>query len=143
MVQGGDPTNTQKGGESIWGIPFEDEFSDQLSFNRRGILGSANNGRNSNMSQFFLTFGPAEHLNRKHTVFGTLIFGYNALDELEKVPNKEGTEAPLEEIVVLDSYALYDPFEDEESNLYKINDRSRSRQGEMPEGKRLSRKFEH
>ena len=53
MIQGGDPTGTGKGGESIYGKPFEDEFSDKLH-NFRGALSMANSGANTNQSQFFI-----------------------------------------------------------------------------------------
>ena len=53
MIQGGDPTGTGTGGESIWGKPFEDEFSDKLR-HYRGALSMANAGPDSNGSQFFL-----------------------------------------------------------------------------------------
>ncbi len=48
MIQGGDPTGTGKGGESIWGGMFEDEFHPNNVFNQRGILGMANKGPNTN-----------------------------------------------------------------------------------------------
>ena len=53
MIQGGDPTGTGMGGESIWGVPFEDEFSNEL-FNIRGALSMANAGPATNGSQFFI-----------------------------------------------------------------------------------------
>ena len=56
MIQGGDPTGTGTGGESIWGKAFEDEFSDKL-FNIRGSLAMANAGKNTNGSQFFINQG--------------------------------------------------------------------------------------
>ena len=53
MIQGGDPTATGSGGESIWGGAFEDEFSDHL-FNLRGSVAMANSGKDTNGSQFFI-----------------------------------------------------------------------------------------
>ena len=53
MIQGGDPDGTGMGGESIYGGPFEDEFSKEL-FNIRGALSMANSGPNTNGSQFFI-----------------------------------------------------------------------------------------
>ena len=50
MIQGGDPKGDGTGGESIWGHPFEDEFSNKL-FNVRGALSMANSGPNTNGSQ--------------------------------------------------------------------------------------------
>jgi len=57
MIQGGDPTGTGMGGESIWGAPFEDEFSNEL-FNIRGALSMANAGPATNGSQFFIVQKP-------------------------------------------------------------------------------------
>jgi peptidylprolyl isomerase len=66
MIQGGDPTGTGRGGQSIWNKSFKDEFSPKALFNKSGILAMANAGPNTNGSQFFITtkptplvFGPA------------------------------------------------------------------------------------
>ncbi len=50
-IQGGDPTATGKGGSSIFGNKFQDEFTNRLQFHGRGILAMANSGPNSNGSQ--------------------------------------------------------------------------------------------
>ena len=92
IVQGGDPTGTGMGGESIYGKPFKDEFHSrvcwvhnldhlqaflknalfyfQLRFTHRGLVAMANAGKDDNGSQFFITLGPTNDLNKKHTIFG-------------------------------------------------------------------------
>ncbi|CAH8666980.1 unnamed protein product [Schistosoma margrebowiei] len=70
IVQGGDPTGTGEGGESIYGQPFKTEIHSRLSFNRRGLVGMACLEENMNGSQFFFTLGSATELTGKHTLFG-------------------------------------------------------------------------
>jgi peptidylprolyl isomerase len=72
MIQGGDPTGTGRGGKSIWGGKFDDEFSSKVSFNRSGILAMANAGPNTNGSQFFITTTKTPWLNGHHTIFGAI-----------------------------------------------------------------------
>ena len=73
IAQSGDPTGTGEGGESIWDEPFEDEISQRLKFNRRGLLAMANTGRkHTNGSQWFLTLDRADGLAGKSTLFGTV-----------------------------------------------------------------------
>merc|ERR1719412_3580725 len=86
MVQTGDPTNTGKGGKSIWGGKFNDEITDSLKHNAKGIVSMANSGPNSNQSQFFITYAPQPTLDLKYTVFGRVIDGFDALDAIEKLP---------------------------------------------------------
>ena len=69
MIQGGDPTGTGRGGESIWGGKFKDEFKNK-TFDRLGVLAMANRGPNTNGSQFFITTAPTPWLNGHHTIFG-------------------------------------------------------------------------
>ena len=73
MIQTGDPTNTGNGGESIYGDNFKDEFHQKLKFNYRGLLGMANSGKDSNNSQFFITFDACNYLDYKHTIFGKVV----------------------------------------------------------------------
>ncbi|CAB3411332.1 unnamed protein product [Caenorhabditis bovis] len=93
ILQGGDPTGTGKGGESIYGKPFKDEFHQRLRFNRRGIVGMANAGRDDNGSQFFFTIGDrgAPELDKKHTVFGKVtgptLFNMLKMTEVEVGPD--------------------------------------------------------
>lgn len=72
MIQGGDPSGTGSGGESIWGEDFEDEIVKGYAFDRAGILAMANAGENTNGSQFFITTTRTPHLNGKHTIFGEI-----------------------------------------------------------------------
>ncbi|KAI6234828.1 Peptidyl-prolyl cis-trans isomerase [Aphelenchoides fujianensis] len=85
IVQTGDPTNTGKGGTSIWGEPFPDELHEDLTHDARGVLSMASNGPNSNRAQFFVTCAKHQSLDGKHTIFGKLIDGFEALEELENV----------------------------------------------------------
>lgn len=85
MIQTGDPTNTGKGGKSIWGGKFDDEIREELKHSARGIVSMANNGPNTNGSQFFITYAPQAHLDLKYTVFGKVIDGMDTLDVLEKM----------------------------------------------------------
>ena len=79
MIQGGDPTGTGSGGP---GYTFEDEFNDRKVV--RGALAMANAGPNTNGSQFFIvTTDAAPWLDGKHTVFGRVTAGMDAVDSIE------------------------------------------------------------
>jgi len=71
MIQGGDPTESGAGGESIWHKDFKDEFKN-LTFDKPGILAMANRGPSTNGSQFFITTAPTPWLNGHHTIFGAI-----------------------------------------------------------------------
>ena len=86
MIQGGDPTGTGAGGESIWGREFEDEIDIDVKFNKPGILAMANAGRNTNGSQFFITVAPTPHLDSRHTVFGKVTQG---MDVVQAIPERD------------------------------------------------------
>lgn len=86
MIQGGDPTGTGRGGESIWGKPFKDELNSKLLHSGRGVVSMANSGPHTNGSQFFILYKSANHLNFKHTVFGGVVGGLMTLSAMEKVP---------------------------------------------------------
>ena len=83
MIQGGDPTGTGRGGESLWGEKFEDELTIDAKFDRKGLLAMANSGPNTNGSQFFITTIPTPWLNMRHTIFGEVIGGYEVVNMIE------------------------------------------------------------
>jgi peptidyl-prolyl cis-trans isomerase B (cyclophilin B) len=92
MIQGGDPTGTGTGGP---GYTFEDEFNDHKIV--RGALAMANAGPNTNGSQFFIVTTPeAPWLDGKHTVFGQVTSGMEAVDAIERQPT-DGRDKPLED----------------------------------------------
>jgi len=82
MIQGGDPTYSGKGGNSIFFEKFDDEFHVKLEHNKRGILSMANSGKNTNGSQFFITLRACSHLDDKHSVFGEVVGGVSILENI-------------------------------------------------------------
>lgn len=112
IVQGGDPTGTGTGGESVYGRPFKDEFHSRLRFNRRGLVAMANAGPHDNGSQFFFTLGRADELNNKHTIFGKVTGDtiYNMLRLAEVECDDE--ERPLNPHKIKIAEVLHSPFDD-------------------------------
>ena len=129
MIQGGDPTGTGTGGESIWGSPFEDEFNSNLR-NFRGALSMANSGSNTNGSQFFIVQaktvaadllaqmeqitdgrfdekinnlykqnGGTPWLDFKHTVFGQVFEGMDIVDKIAAT-DVDGNDKPTANVVI-------------------------------------------
>lgn len=96
MIQGGDPTGTGRGGESIWGRPFEDEFHEDFVFDVPGLLAMANAGPSTNGSQFFITAAPTEWLNERHTIFGKVVDGMDVVKKLEQV-DTDRMDRPVQE----------------------------------------------
>eukprot|EP00978_Attheya_sp_CCMP212_P030848 scaffold114797_cov51-Attheya_sp.AAC.5 len=110
IVQGGDFVfGNGSGGESIFGKKFKDEKGGlDMKHDRRGLLSMGNSGKNSNSSQFFITFAPAPQCNAKHVVFGEVISGFRILDEIEKVGSDSGE--PLVPVNITEC-GLYSPLE--------------------------------
>jgi cyclophilin family peptidyl-prolyl cis-trans isomerase len=95
MIQGGDPTGTGMGGP---GYTFEDEFNNHKV--ERGALAMANAGPNTNGSQFFIvTTAAAPWLDGKHTVFGRVTDGMDAVDTIEQV-DTDAQDKPREPVVI-------------------------------------------
>ncbi|XP_018059569.1 PREDICTED: uncharacterized protein LOC108694515 [Atta colombica] len=112
IAQGGDPTGTGEGGESIYGHPFKDEFHTRLRFCRRGLLAMANAGKDDNGSQFFFTLGATPELQNKHTIFGKVTGEtiYNML-KLEDALVDEN-DRPQYPQKILKTEVLNNPFQD-------------------------------
>jgi peptidyl-prolyl cis-trans isomerase-like 1 len=105
MLQGGDPTGTGTGGESIWGGKFEDEFDNSLLHIGPGVMSMANSGPGTNGSQFFITLAATPHLNGKHTVFGQVVDGLDVVEKIGNVRTDSG-DRPLEEVVILNARSV-------------------------------------
>lgn len=112
MLQTGDPTGTGRGGTSVWGKNFEDEIDGPLKHDGRGVVSMANKGKNTNSSQFFITYRAASHLDRKHTIFGRVSDGMDVLKRLEDVPVDDSTKRPKEEVKIIEAVVYVDPFEE-------------------------------
>ena len=95
MIQGGDPTGTGRGGESIWKKDFKDEFGQNIVFDKPFLLAMANRGPTTNGSQFFITLAPTAWLNGKHTIFGEVIKGEDVVQKIENVSVSMGSNKPL------------------------------------------------
>lgn len=103
MIQGGDPTGTGTGGSSIWGQPFEDEVSSDVTFDKAGLLAMANSGPSTNGSQFFITTAKTPWLNMRHTIFGEVISGYDVVKKIEGAP-KDSRDKPVAEQKIIKAY---------------------------------------
>ncbi len=91
MAQGGDPTGTGLGGP---GYAFKNETSEDLSFDREGLVAMANSGLDTNGSQFFITYGPATHLDGGYTIFGEVISGMEVVQDFTPRDPSQGGELP-------------------------------------------------
>ncbi|KFN38844.1 MAG: peptidylprolyl isomerase [Sulfuricurvum sp. MLSB] len=108
MIQGGDPTGTGAGGESIWKKPFKDEFKSGVVFDKAGILAMANAGPRTNGSQFFITTAPTPWLNGYHTIFGRVVQGMDTIAKLNNIATngQRGGDRPLQSQKILKATLL-------------------------------------
>ena len=103
MIQGGDPTGTGRGGESIWGKVFKNENSPNLVFDKPFVLAMANAGPNTNGSQFFITTAKTPWLNSGYTSFGEVTKGKDAVRKIEGTKTARG-DRPVVEQKILKAY---------------------------------------
>ena len=87
MAQGGDPLGTGSGGP---GYKYGGEFQGARKHDRPGMLSMAHAGAGTDGSQFFLTFAPTPHLDGKHTIWGEVVEGMEAVKALEKLGSQQG-----------------------------------------------------
>jgi len=104
VIQGGDPTGTGRGGQSIYGKTFDDEIHPKLKHNGAGILSMANAGKNTNGSQFFITLAPTHHLDTKHTIFGRVKSGMGVVQRMSMVETT-GSDRPVEDVTIFSASA--------------------------------------
>jgi cyclophilin family peptidyl-prolyl cis-trans isomerase len=100
MIQGGDPTGTGRGGESLWGGKFNDEIDSTLTFDKPGYLAMANAGPNTNGSQFFITTVPTPWLNGHYTIFGKVVDGMDVVNRISKVETTKPYDRPVKDVVM-------------------------------------------
>jgi peptidyl-prolyl cis-trans isomerase-like protein 2 len=130
MLQGGDPTGTGRGGECAWGGKFKDEFHPKLGHSERGVLSMANAGPDTNGSQFFVCFKSCPHLDRKHSVFGKLVGGFDVLTAIENIPCDPKTDAPKDRIAIEGIDVFQDPFPEVEAQEQARDAKDREQQAE-------------
>lgn len=119
IVQGGDPNGDGTGGESIYGLPFKDEFHQRLKFSHRGILAMANAGKDDNGSQFFFTMAATPELQDVHTIFGK-VTGNTIYNMLKLEEGLIEDERPVYPHKIIKAEVLNNPFPDIEPRLREI-----------------------
>lgn len=121
MIQGGDiSAGNGTGGESIYGLKFEDENFD-LKHERKGMLSMANSGANTNGSQFFITTTRTSHLDGKHVVFGKVVKGMGVVRSIEHVTTGDN-DCPTANVLIADCGEIPEGVDNGVSNFFKDGD---------------------
>lgn len=121
MVQGGDfSAHNGTGGESIYGLKFDDE-NFELKHERKGMLSMANSGPNTNGSQFFITTTRTSHLDGKHVVFGRVVKGMGVVRSVEHVSTDE-SDHPTADVMIADCGEILEGADDGISDFFKDGD---------------------
>lgn len=122
MIQGGDiSAHNGKGGESIYGLNFEDE-NFILKHERKGTLSMANSGPNTNGSQFFITMARTSHLDGKHVVFGKVTKGRGVIRVIEQSP-VGNNDCPFNDVIIADCGEIPEGADDGVHNFFKDGDK--------------------
>ncbi|PKA55478.1 Peptidyl-prolyl cis-trans isomerase CYP40 [Apostasia shenzhenica] len=121
MVQGGDISNGDgTGGESIYGLKFEDE-NFEVKHHKKGMLSMANSGPNTNGSQFFITTTRTPHLDGKHVVFGKVLKGMGVVRSVEHTPVGDN-DCPSVDAIIAECGELLEGVDDGVTNFFKDGD---------------------
>ncbi|KAI3895902.1 hypothetical protein MKW98_025693 [Papaver atlanticum] len=121
MVQGGDiSARNGTGGESIYGLKFDDE-NFEMKHERKGILSMANSGPNTNGSQFFITTTRAPHLDDKHVVFGKVVKGMGVVRSIEHVYTAD-SDSPTLDCIIEDCGEIPEGADDGSLNFFNDGD---------------------
>ncbi|KMZ59262.1 Peptidyl-prolyl cis-trans isomerase B [Zostera marina] len=121
MIQSGDiSAGDGTGGESIYGLKFDDENFD-IKHERKGMLSMANTAPNTNGSQFFITTARVPHLDGKHVVFGKVVKGMGVVRSIEHTPVDEA-ECPTVDVIIANSGEILDGDDDKVNNFFKDGD---------------------
>mmetsp|Transcript_86292 Transcript_86292/g.140082 ORF Transcript_86292/g.140082 Transcript_86292/m.140082 type:complete len:207 (+) Transcript_86292:67-687(+) len=105
MIQGGDPTGTGKGGQSIYGKHFKDEFHPALGHRGAGVVSMANTGVDANSSQFFISLAPLPWVDGGHTIFARIARGIMVVKKMGQVVTDDD-DNPKCDLLILNAVPL-------------------------------------